>query len=44
MDGESNLLVARCRAPLDALINRFEIETENQNLDQQDHNLQETQR
>ena len=44
MDGESNLLVARCRAPLDALINRFETDTGNQILDQQDNILEETQR
>ena len=44
MDLESSFLVARCRAPLDALINCFELETGNQILAQHDHNLQETQR
>ena len=44
MDGDSSFSVGRCRAPLDALINCFELETGDQILAQQDYNLQETQR
>ena len=43
MDGETSFSIVRCRAPLDALINRFETDTGNQTLDQQDNILDETQ-